>query len=150
MILDRLENSELYFAMHQRFPAAFQFLRSGQLQKLADGEHELDGRRLYVSLATTPGREHAGTKLEAHRKYIDIHYVVRGSDEIGLKSVAECRQVESPYDDSGDWWQFLDRPTNWVSVPTGSFTIFYPDDGHAPLCTNQEVRKAVVKVQLAE
>lgn len=148
MILDRLENADLYAGLHKRFAAAFQFLRSGRAATLADGEHELDGRKLYVILASAPGRGRAGAKLEAHRKYIDIQYVVRGADEMGLKPAAECRDVELPYEASRDVSLFRDQPTNWVVVPAGSFTIFYPDDGHAPLGASQEVKKAVVKVQI--
>lgn len=148
MIMDRLANAELYFAMHPRFAAAFRYLRTTDLQNLADGEHEIDGRKLFVSVASTPGRGRAGAKLEAHRKYIDIQFVIRGSDDIGLKPTAECRDVELDYDDGHDCSLFRDAPTNWVHVPTGSFTIFYPDDGHAPLGTSEPVKKAVVKVQI--
>lgn len=150
MILDRLANAELYFSMHKRFQAAFEFLRNTNLETLADGEYELDGRRLYVMVATVPGKGRKGAKLESHRKYIDIQYVIRGADEMGLKPVAECKDVELHYQESKDVSLYLDQPLNWVSVPTGSFTIFYPDDGHAPLAAEQETKKAVVKVQLAD
>lgn len=148
MIMDRLANAELYFPVHPRFAAAFRYLRETDLEKLADGEHEIDGRRLFAAVATSPGRGRAGAKLEAHRKYIDIQYVVRGTDDIGLKPTCECRDVELPYTEDHDASLYLDKPTNWVTVPTGSFTIFYPDDGHAPLGTSEPVKKVVVKVQI--
>ena len=148
MILDRLANAELYAALHPRFAAAFDFLRRSDLGQLADGKYELDGTRLYVLLATAPGRGHDGAKLESHQKYIDIQYVVRGVDDMGLKPVADCRDVELPYDASRDVALYRDRPISWVTVPAGSFTIFFPDDGHAPLGAADETVKAVVKVQI--
>lgn len=150
MVFDRLANSQLYVPMHKRFAAAFDFLRTADLASLADGDHEIDGRRLYVAIAGSPGRGRAGAKLESHRRYIDIQYVIRGADDIGLKPSAECQDVELEYEAAHDVALYRDAPTNWLLVPTGSFTIFYPDDAHAPLGTNQPVKKAVVKVQIAD
>ncbi len=150
MIMDRLANAELYFPLHKRFAAAFEFLRTRGFEKLTDGEHELDGRKLYVNIHGSPGRGHAGAKLESHRKYIDIQYVVSGIDEMGLKPAADCTNVELDYEEKRDVSLYLDAPTSWVSVPTDSFTIFYPDDGHAPLACSTPVRKAVVKVLIED
>lgn len=146
MIFDRLDNAWMYCGLHPAFARAFEFLRRADLPQLAEGRHDLDGDRLYVLIATAPGRGHEGAKLEAHRRYLDIQYVIRGADEIGLKPTAECGEVELAYDDSRDVALFRDRPTNWLTVPSGSFTIFWPDDGHAPLGSANETLKAVCKV----
>ena len=148
MIFDRLANAELYTALHPQFAAAFAFLRRGDLPALADGKYELDGDRLYVLVARTPGRGHGGAKLDSHRKYLDIQYVISGSDEIGLTPAVECRDVELPYDEGRDVALYRDQPSQWLTVPAGSFVVFYPDDGHAPLGTSRDVAKAVVKVRL--
>jgi len=145
MILDRLANADLYAPLHPLFAAAFRFLRETDFTKLPDGEHEIDGRRLYVSVASAQGRGRAGAKLEAHRRYIDIQVAIAGCDEIGLKPVADCRDVELAYDEGHDASLFRDRPENWISLPSGSFAVFFPDDGHAPLAVAGPVRKAVVK-----
>jgi YhcH/YjgK/YiaL family protein len=146
MILDRLANADLYAPVHPRFAAAFRFLREADFTKLADGEHEIDGRNLFVVVEAVQGRGRAGSKLEAHRRYIDIQVAVAGADEIGLKPVAACRDVELDYDEGHDCSLFRDRPENWIALPAGSFVVFFPDDGHAPLATASPVRKAVVKV----
>jgi len=41
---------------------------------------------------------------------------------------------------------FADQPSTFVSVPPGSFTIFFPHDAHAPLAGPGRLKKAVVKV----
>ena len=146
MIFDRLENAHLYHSLHPAFAKAFEFLRNADWSQLKDDRYDLDGDKLYVLVATVGGRGRIGSKLEAHRKYIDIQFVVRGSDDIGLKPTTDCRDVELPYEDSRDVSLFRDAPTNWVLVPSGSFTIFWPDDGHAPLGGNEVSTKAVAKV----
>lgn len=146
MILDRIANADRYIPLHPRFAAAFQFLRSADLAGLADGEHELDGRRLYVSVESVQGRGRDGASIEVHRRYIDIHVPIRGRDEIGYRPLAECRDVKLSYDDAHDCGLFHDRPESWIALPAGCFAIFHPEDGHAPLATTGSVRKAVVKV----
>ena len=146
MILDRLANAGLYAPLHPRFAAAFRFLEQTDLAALPDGEHELDGRGLFVAVETIPGRGREGAKIEAHRRYIDIHVAIGCRDEIGLKPVADCRDVELDYDEGHDASLFRDRPESWVALPPGSFAVFFPDDGHAPLAVAGPVRKAVVKV----
>jgi biofilm protein TabA len=150
MILDRLANADLYAPLHPGFAAAFRFLRETDLAAWPDGEHELDGRRLYVSVTNVQGRGRSAAKVEAHRRYIDIHFVVRGCEEIGLKPAADCQDVELEYDSARDLTLFRDRPESWMRLPAGSFAIFYPDDGHAPLAMVEAIRKAVVKVQVGE
>jgi YhcH/YjgK/YiaL family protein len=146
MILDRLENADLYAKLHPAFAKAFAFLRSDKVTSLEPGRHELDGDRLFVLLATTPGRGHAGAKLEAHRKYIDIQYVVRGTDEIGWRPTKQCLEVESAYNDERDVAFWHDAPESWSTLVAGSFVILYPHDAHAPLGGAGDVSKAVIKV----
>ena len=148
MILDHLENADRYAALHPRFPAAFRHLRETDLAALADGEHEIDGRGLYVSVTSTVGRGRADATLEAHRRYIDIHVVIDGSDEIGVRAVADCRDVALDYDEGRDCTLFRDRPEDWLAVPPGSFAILFPGEAHAPLAATGHVRKAVVKVRV--
>jgi YhcH/YjgK/YiaL family protein len=43
--------------------------------------------------------------------------------------------------------QFFNDPVaSWVATPAGSFTLFYPDDAHAPLVSNEEIHKVVLKI----
>lgn len=146
MILDRLENSGLYVGAHRRFAAAFDFLHRTDLPGLTDGQHAIDGEALLAIVATSAARGHTGARLEAHRKYIDIQYVVSGSDEIGLKPTAECREVELPFDAQRDVALFHDAPECWITLRPRRFAVFYPDDAHAPLGGAGEVRKVVLKV----
>lgn len=152
MILDRIENGHLYEALHPGFAAAFKYLRETAAGKLAPGRIELDGPRLYVNVDHSTGRGREGAKLEAHRKYIDIQYVFEGADDIGWKPTAECKQPLAAYDAKKDIVKFSDAAESWVAVPAGTFAIFFPEDGHAPLAgaAGLGVKKLVVKVAVEE
>ncbi len=148
MILDELSAAGRYAPLHAGFADAFQFLTGTALDRLPVGKHEIDGERLFVLISHDPGRGRQASKLESHRKYIDIQYVVRGVDEMGWRPLADCRQVQTPYDAPRDLGFFADQPATWIRVSAGQFVIFWPDDAHAPLSGQGELIKAVVKVAL--
>jgi len=146
MIVDRLQRAEHYFKKHPSFQKAFEFLRRKDLSELAPGRHEVGGDRIYAIISKGPGRTRAQAMLEAHRKYIDIQYVISGIDEMGWKSLAECGQASQEYDRDKDVTFYPDAPAEWVKVRAGSFAVFFPQDAHAPSVGHGEIHKAVVKV----
>jgi biofilm protein TabA len=148
MILDTLAEARRYTALHPAFARAFAFLTGTDLKSLAPGRHVIDGDRLYVSIDQKDGRGREGARLEAHRSYIDIQFTIDGNEEIGWLPLGDCDRPAGAFDDKKDIIFFEDRPTTWVGVPPGRFTIFFPDDAHAPLAGHGSIKKAIVKVLL--
>lgn len=146
IITDRLEHAEDYYHMHPAFERAFAFLRQNALAELPTGRHEIDGDRLFCIICKDRGRTRAEVKLEAHRKYIDIQYVLAGTDEMGSRPTADCKAPDAGYDAEKDIEFFKDEPEIWTKVPAGSFIIFFPEDAHAPLVSSGDIHKAVLKV----
>jgi beta-galactosidase beta subunit len=87
--------------------------------------------------------------FEAHRRYLDIQYVIDGAEAMGWAPL-DGLVVTDPYDAARDI-AFYRQPSHWVNVPVrvGQFTIFYPEDGHMPGLRMEgitRVRKVVMKV----
>ena len=146
MILDKLTRGRRYRALHPGFARAFEFLTGTDLQSLPPGRHEIDGERLYVSVEHVSGRGHEGSRLEVHRKYIDIQVTIDGVEEIGWMALGDCRNLSGPFLTDKDVGFFDDRPLTWVAVTPGQFAVFFPDDAHAPLAGRGPIKKAIVKV----
>ena len=146
IIINKLQHAERYFKMHPAFEKAFAFLRRNDLAELPVDRHEIDGDRLFCMISKGPGRSRAEAKLEAHRKYIDIQYVIAGTDEMGWKPTADCKSIDTEYDADKDIEFFKDQPDSWTEVPAGKFVIFFPQDAHAPLVGSGEIHKAVLKI----
>ena len=146
MIIDRLENADRYGDMHPGFAKAFAFLKRSDLAELPAERHEIDGDKLFCMISKGPGRPRAEANLEAHRKYIDIQYVIAGNEEMGWKPTADCHVVDAPYDAEKDIGFFKDAPDSWNEVPAGSFVIFFPQDAHAPLVGDGQIHKVVLKI----
>jgi YhcH/YjgK/YiaL family protein len=145
MILDRLENAEKYFALHQRLAPGFEFLRRPDLSSLTDGNHQIDGQRIYVHMRHWQVKGRAGSKVEMHRTHIDIHFPISRWEEIGWKS-QPCKQVSKTYDPQKDIEFFADPIDSWITVPVGSFAIFFPQEAHAPEAVEGELHKGTVKI----
>jgi YhcH/YjgK/YiaL family protein len=146
MIIDKLPNAEAYYHMHPAFEKAFAFLRQDGLAELGADRYEIDGDRLFCMISKGPGRSRSEAKLEAHRKYIDIQYVIAGTDDMGFRPTADCELIDTIYDTDKDIEFFRDQPDSWTPVPAGSFVIFFPQDAHAPLVGSGEIHKAVLKI----
>jgi len=146
IIIDKLQNAERYYDMHPAFEKAFAFLRRNDLASLPADRYEFDGDRLFCMISKGPGKSRAEAKLEAHRKYIDIQYVIAGTEEMGWRPTADCKLTDTSYDADKDIGFFKDQPDSWTHVPPGSFVIFFPQDAHAPLVGSGEIHKAVLKI----
>ena len=157
MVIDTLANSGRYASLHLEFAKAFEFLAHADWMELAAGSvnperhsvrHAIDGDRMYVSVDHMEGRGRTGARLEAHRRHIDIQFTIEGQEEIGWRPLAECEQPAGAFNDERDVGFFSDSPTTWLSLPAGTFAIFFPDDAHAPLAGSGTVKKAIVKIAI--
>ncbi|MCZ6680923.1 MAG: YhcH/YjgK/YiaL family protein [Candidatus Poribacteria bacterium] len=146
MILDRLENASRYFSLHPGFEMGFDFLKQHDLAQLKVGQNEIAGERLYAMAVRAQGKGKNAAIFEAHRKYIDIQFTVSGSDDIGWESRDACEPDNQGYNAESDVQLYSNSPALWVTVPQGYFAIFFPEDVHAPMGTDEAVDKVVVKV----
>jgi YhcH/YjgK/YiaL family protein len=146
MVLDTLQNAQRYHALHPLFEQAFRFLQQTDLMALPLGQQAIVGRDLFAIISEGTGVTEKEAKLEVHRQYIDIQYVISGIDHMGWKSLALCEAPSDPYNPERDAAFFPDKTSNWFDVPAGYFTIFYPDDAHAAMVTEETVRKVVLKI----
>ena len=151
MIADTLSQCRRYIALSPRFAAAFEFLR----QLPADqplGRHELDGDHCFALVQTYATKPLAEAKFESHRKYIDIQFLQAGSETLLWSPLAALTKITEPYDAARDITFYAPPPqVTPINLRAGEFTIFFPEDGHAPgleYSGPTEVRKVVIKISV--
>lgn len=152
MIVDSLDQAGRYTPIHLLFKPAFEYLR-GFKPNTPDGRHEIMGDRMFSlpqTYQTVPASE---KKFEAHRRYIDIQYILSGEEVIEHVNAGLLRP-DGNFDADMDVGFFLDPTTSSpVVLRAGDFAIFFPHDAHKPcLSVDQQVtvRKVVVKVAVVE
>ncbi len=147
MVIDTLANSTRYESLHPRFKAAFEFLKSPGIEATPVGRFEVDGTRLFAltqEYATQPLGE---GKLEAHRKYIDIQFIVSGEELIGYAPLT-TQTAAQPFDAEKDIG-FFEGEACFTLLGKGMFAIYFPQDAHLPgRYSGQpaQVKKIVLKI----
>ena len=148
MIFDSLKNSALYYPVSPRLEKAFGFIASTDWETMEPGIHELDGKDIYVNVMEPELKKPADAKLEIHDAYIDIQVLIRGEQEtFGWSERADLRKPVGEFDAGKDIRFFDNEPQTFYTLRPGQFTIFFPEDGHAPMIGEGNVRKIIVKVR---
>lgn len=149
--INRANLAKSYSQNRDRWNRAFSFLKNNDLANLAPKRYDLDGDNLYamVSVYHTKNREDA--KFEVHRRYIDIQYVVSGTEWIGIAPLVSQDSILQPYDATQDIEFLSVKQGKTVRASQDRFFIFFPGDAHMPglkADTNAPVRKVVVKIRI--
>jgi len=151
MIVDRIENANLYAALNDRFTKAFEILTDSTLLGKQDGRYAVDGNDLFYIVQHYTTRPMEKDKLEAHIKYIDIQVVLEGEELIAYAPI-EGLAVVQPYSEDKDiaFYHAPDKISR-VTLRPGLFCILFPQDGHIPCCQlngPSNVHKVVIKVKI--
>jgi YhcH/YjgK/YiaL family protein len=146
MIVDTLANSHLYRGLSPRIDSAFTYLRETDLSTLEPGDYEIDGENIYSRALIYTTRLPEQGVWEAHRLYIDLQVMVRGEERICYAPLS--RLTPGAYDEARDFLR-LSGEGDPVTLPTGSFMLLWPTDGHMPCLAvdaPSPVKKVVVKI----
>jgi YhcH/YjgK/YiaL family protein len=150
MIFDSLRNARLYSSLGERFQNAFKFLEEIDVKNLKQGKVEIsDG--VYASVQSYETKPKEECRLETHRKYADIQYVVCGEEAFGFSHLTDnSLKADGPFDEVKDVVSYEGEGI-WLPLKAGYFVIVFPEDAHAPranLNKASEVTKVVAKVLL--
>ena len=148
MIIDNLENNEKYKIIHPLFEKAFTFLKKENLNQLPEGKLEIVGDDLFAIISKPGTSAEAIPKLEAHKKYIDIHYIIDGTELFGWKNLDDCKQVEGEFDFEKDYVLYNDQDFTNLLLKKNNFLVVYPEDAHSPGIKTEQLHKVVLKIKL--
>lgn len=147
MVIDRLENLGKYASLNPLFPQVIDFLNTHDLLALEPGRIELQGKELWVNVDQATPKARSEAKLEAHRAYVDIQIPLTATEEMGYTPLKNCGSEIASYNEEKDIIFFEGAAESYLHVAPGMFTIFFPEDGHAPAITTDGVRKLIFKIR---
>jgi len=151
MILDTLDHYHIHAPAGSRLQRAFQFLATEWNPSMPDGRVDVLGDDVFALIQGYDTRAAENCRFEAHRRYIDIQYVVEGAEAMGWARV-DTLSVTEPYSDEKDVG-FFATPAAYATpvVYAGSYTVFHPHDAHMPglrVPSYDRVRKVVMKIRV--
>ena len=146
MVLDLLENLKSYEALNPHFAKVVDFLQNVDLANLPLGRNDICGDAVYANVMEVKPKSKEDAFIELHRRYIDIHIPISADETMGYTPINELPCTD--YDNEGDAAVYpVGMPAReYMNVRKGEFTIFFPQDGHAPAITAVPLKKAVIKV----
>ncbi len=101
---------------------------------------------VYVKSETPALLPREKARLEAHRRYIDIHVPLKGVETIGWTPLGSLHHVIQPYDEEHDVELYGDSASSLLHVAKGQISIFFPEDAHAPNIGIGTHRKLCIKI----
>lgn len=90
------------------------------------------------------------TKFENHEKNIDIHYIIEGSEHIGINDAGNLVS-NIPYNEVGDYQLFDGKVNDLLFLEKGDFLILFPGEAHVTgggVDQISRVKKLVFKVPM--
>ena len=151
MIVTDLDNATKQIALSEGLKKALDFLQDKSNHKLPDDRVDVDGDEVYALVQSYDSRmERDDPTFEAHREYIDIQYVVSGTEILGWAPL-DAFTTTVPYDEEKDAVMGKVPDEDWTPVKfePGQVIVLYPTDAHAPgLAVDQPVyvKKIVMKI----
>lgn len=146
MILDTLENISTYLELHPNLALGLKYIAETDFFDLEMGKYTIEGEDVFAILQTYTTKPAEQCRYEAHKKYIDIQYMVKGKELMGVTPLNNQTITENlPENDVA----FYKAEGQQILVNENCFTIFFPEDVHMPgiqAKNAEEIIKVVVKV----
>lgn len=151
MIFDNLKNAKLYEKALPQIADCVSFVEKVKKESLADGKYEIDGDRLFASVQSYVSKDPAVARTEAHKAYIDLQYVLSGTEEMWCADLDTLTEVEERYSKGSDVAFYEGELTAFTVLSDDCFAVLYPSDAHCPGVMHkspENMRKIVFKIKL--
>ncbi len=151
MIKNSLKYTKNYYKLSENIKLGLKFLEDNDLETFENGKYEILGQDVFVNIQDYETKPENQCKWEAHRKYIDIQFIIKGIEKVGVGEIQDYTTTEV-YNEKKDVEFFETQKTqNFIELKENEYIILYPYDVHKPqICNNMPsyVKKAVVKVSI--
>ncbi|MFT7612927.1 MAG: YhcH/YjgK/YiaL family protein [Parvicellaceae bacterium] len=148
MVIDHLNNSNLYLGLGPLIQKGFEFINNTDLAQAELGKHEIDGEDVFAIVMEYETKPVAECKYEGHHKYIDLQFLISGGEFMGVATLIDQTAVETNLEHD---YEFYDIQSDLIRFEPNTFMLFYPNDLHMPGVHQTEpesVRKVVVKIKV--
>ena len=153
MIVDHISNGRTY-SLGEAWEKVFSFLETLS-NDAEEKEYPIDGDAIFARVMSYPTKVETAedTVLEVHRKYVDIHMALVGSERLAIYPTHEMA-TKTGFDEERDveFFEYKEPAKFQLTMTSGMFACLLPQDAHMPQLFAEEegavVKKVVVKVLL--
>ncbi len=153
MIADHIKNRGRYLNCHKNIAAALEYIaRHADEPGLKDGTYPVIPDEVIVHVVTKDTHAREDAKMEIHKNFMDIHYIIRGGERCYMAPLAEEGAIDYDPETDNGFWDCADSCN--VMIGEGEFYAVWPMEPHCPLCDvdgePKEIRKIICKVNVEQ
>lgn len=150
MITDKLINVTKYADAIPYAEEMLAFAKRAAEEKLPAGRYDIIGDDLYALVQEYTTKTRAEARMESHKLYIDLQYVLEGEEIIYWSAVEDLKVEEDRTPESDLIFYECEEPQGSTCLGAGMFGFYLPTDGHMPSVAAKEcapARKIVFKIR---
>ena len=153
MIYAKNTDALTYRGIHPNLDLALSHITPEFLAGVGPDRVELKGGDVYVTRFTYDTLPAEDTFFEAHRKYLDIHIMVSGSEGVEISPPASLTEFRR--EEENDFYAYRGPGDYQLTLSPGNFLVVFPNDAHRIKMRLDEdrpetVSKVVFKVKIYE
>ena len=148
MIFGNIKNLKEYSFLEEQIKKCFAFAAENDLACFEKGRYEIEGDNLFVNVTEYITAQAEERFWEAHKKYLDLHLMLCGQEQIDLSFIQNMQLKE--YVERNDFLPMDGAKNCSVVLHTGDFLVCDFSDGHRTGIAvegKENIKKAIFKIK---
>lgn len=149
MVFGNIRDLKDYSFLGKEVKKCFSYALEHDLIAYEKGRHEIEGDDLFVNIVEYETTEAENRFWEAHRNYLDLHFMLKGPEQIDVNFIDNMEQGE--FVEKDDFLPLNGESNSHVVLYEGDFLLCYPKDAHRTAVkagNSAVVKKAIFKIRI--
>jgi len=134
MIIDNIKYADTY--QEEKIQQVLEILKTINSENFPEQKITIMADEIFINPVSLTSKDESDCIFEAHKKYIDIHYIVSGEEVIQVADV-KLLEEHTPYDETKDVLFLTGEYTSCNILKAGDFMVCYPHDAHKVAIKNK-------------
>ena len=149
MIYAKNDDARTYLGIHPNLNLALEHITPEFLDSVGYEKVQLKGDDVYATRFTYETVPEEESFFEAHKKYLDIHIMVEGSEGVEIAPPGELTEFDRV--EANDFYAYRGEGDYKLTLSPGDFLVVFPGDAHRikmQVDGPETVTKAVFKIRI--
>lgn len=149
MVFGNIRDRKDFSWLEEVVGKCFDYAAANDLLSYEKGSHPIDKDELFVNIVEYETTTPENRFWEAHRQYLDLHFMLRGPEQIDVNFIDNMEQKE--FVEKDDFLPLEGDPNSHVILNAGDFLLCYPADAHrtaVQVGAPAAIKKAIFKIRI--
>jgi len=139
------------FLYSENLEKALEFIKNFNFNDCEEKRYDIDGEKMYMSVSLGVTKPLDDTMLESHGRYIDIHYMIEGEEQLGVALEGSAALEYKNLMETNDAILYSSCENEYsIVIKQGEYAIFNTEELHRPsIAVNGnciKIKKAIIKI----